>query len=224
MLLVDGIMNVIHQNPTYVAPPVTQVYVPPTRHQTYRPVQPEFGSFSHVDELASRLETLATEFCLDLHYNYSHNPGVPGNVPRGVIRFCKWQNTSMRPEHQHDRAAIQQQLGGLDQTFHHVRDDVRGWSRHHHRQVGQLGILAKMDGIESSLHHLMNERWCTSNTSSASAGTIGVGTAFARCSTDAYSGKWRNPISSSHNDSSSGNHSVTAPSSTTQAFPKSGPT
>lgn len=148
--------DVIHQNPTYVAPPVTQVYVPPTRHQTYRPVQPEFGSFSHVDELASRLETLATEFCLDLHYNYSHNPGYRETYREAyqILQVAKYIHAA---EHQHDRAAIQQQLGGLDQTFHHVRDDVRGWSRHHHRQVGQLGILAKMDGIESSLHHLMND-------------------------------------------------------------------
>lgn len=45
----------------------------------------------------------------------------------------------------------------MDALFHHVQDDVRDWSRRHRRQIGQLGILSKMDMIESALHHLMND-------------------------------------------------------------------
>ena len=61
------------------------------------------------------------------------------------------------PEHQQDRLAIAARLNGIDELFHHTQDDVRDWSRHHHQQVGQLGILSKMDLIESTLHHLMHD-------------------------------------------------------------------
>ena len=45
----------------------------------------------------------------------------------------------------------------MDALFHHLQDDVRTWSRIHHHQVGQLGILSKMELIEAALHHLMND-------------------------------------------------------------------
>lgn len=79
------------------------------------------------------------------------NRGRHGSLIRQEAKYIN------AAEHQHDRAAIQKKLGGLDQLFHHVQDDVRGWSRHHHRQICQLGILSKMDMIESTLHHLMND-------------------------------------------------------------------
>ncbi|MCA9133523.1 MAG: hypothetical protein KDA45_10230 [Planctomycetales bacterium] len=38
-----------------------------------------------------------------------------------------------------------------------MQDDVRGWSRIHRHQIGHLGIVSKMERIESTLHHLMND-------------------------------------------------------------------
>ena len=61
------------------------------------------------------------------------------------------------PEHQQDRLAIAARLNGIDELFHHTQDDVRDWSRHHHQQIGQLGILSKTELIESTLHHLMHD-------------------------------------------------------------------
>jgi len=121
-----------------------------------RPTQVQFGSFSHVDDLASRLEELTNEFLLDLHYNYSHNHGFKETYAEGyhLLEVAKYIHDA---EHANDRAAIRSQLGGMDALFHHLQDAVRGWSRHHHRQVGQLGMLSKMDMIESILHHLMND-------------------------------------------------------------------
>ncbi len=121
-----------------------------------RAVAVKFGSFSHVDDLASRLEELTNEFCLDLHYNYSHNHGFRETYAEGyqLMLVAKFIHDA---EHANDRNAIRSKLNGMDELFHHVQDDVRGWSRHHRRQIGQLGILSKMDMIESTLHHLMND-------------------------------------------------------------------
>jgi hypothetical protein len=122
----------------------------------YRPQEVAFGGFSHVDDLAVRMEELTNELCLDLYYNYSHNFEFRETYSEAyqVLEVARYIHDA---EHRHDRKAIQEQLGGLDDLFHHVQDDVRGWSRHHHRQIGNLGILSKMDLLESTLHHLMND-------------------------------------------------------------------
>lgn len=165
--------DVVHQNSTYIVPHSGNhhdtyhvhngqyYYTPQTAsignsHVVQRPVPVQFGSFSHVDDLASRLETLCNEFLLDLHYNYPHNPGFRETYTEGyqLLQVAKYIHDA---EHAQDRAAIRSKLNGMDSLFHHLQDDVRGWSRHHHRQVGQLGILSKMDMIESALHHLMND-------------------------------------------------------------------
>ena len=125
-------------------------------HAVSKPVVVEFGSFSHVDDLATRLETLSNEFLLDLHFNYSHNRGFRETYAEAyqMLEVAKYIHAA---EHQQDRQAIRSKLNGMDNIFHHIQRDVRGWSRHHHRQVGRLGILTKMDMIESVLHHLMND-------------------------------------------------------------------
>ncbi len=165
--------DVVHQNSTYIVPHSGShnstyhahngqyYYTPQTaaigRHYTVqKPVAVAFGSFSHVDDLASRLETLTNEFLLDLHYNYPHNPGFRETYGEAyqLLEVAKYIHAA---EHANDRAAIQSKLNGMDALFHHLQDDVRDWSRHHHHQVGQLGILSKMDMIESALHHLMND-------------------------------------------------------------------
>jgi hypothetical protein len=167
--------DVIHQNSTYIVPHNAQANHHGTYHahnNTYyytpqtaaigvspvvqQPVPVQFGSFSHVDDLASRLEALCNEFLLDLHYNYQHNHGFRETYTEGyqLLQVAKYIHEA---EHAQDRAAIQGKLNGMDALFHHLQDDVRGWSRIHHHQVGQLGILSKMDMIESTLHHLMND-------------------------------------------------------------------
>lgn len=165
--------DVVHQNSTYIVPHHGNhhdtyhvhngqyFYTPQTasisgRHVVSKPVAVQYGSFSHVDDLASRLEELTNEFLLDLHYNYSHNHGFRETYAEGyqLMQVAKFIHDA---EHAHDRAAIRSKLGGMDALFHHLQEDVRGWSRHHHRQIGQLGILSKMDMIESALHHLMND-------------------------------------------------------------------
>jgi hypothetical protein len=126
------------------------------RMSHYRPEEVVFGAFTHVDDLAIRLETRANELCLDLYYNYSHNFEFRATYSEAyqVLEVARYIHDS---EHRHDRDAVQDQLRGLDDLFHHVHDDVRSWTRHHRRQIGESGILSKMDLLGSTLHHLMND-------------------------------------------------------------------
>lgn len=163
--------DVIHKDASYVVPHVgihmdsyyvqngQYFYTPQTASRTQvvnRPIAVPYGSFSHVDDLASRLEELTNEFLLDLHYNYQHNPGFAQTYAEGyeLLQVAKYIHAA---EHAQDRNAIRSRLGGMDALFHHLEGDVRGWSRRHHRQIGQLGILSKMEMIESTLHHLMHD-------------------------------------------------------------------
>jgi hypothetical protein len=126
------------------------------RTSFYRPQEITFGGFSHVDDLAVRFEELANELCLDLYYNYSHNFEFRETYSEAyqVLEVARFIHDS---EHRQDRVAIQEQLAGLDDLFHHVQSNVRGWTRHRRRQIGDLGILSKMNLLESTLHHLMND-------------------------------------------------------------------
>ena len=118
--------------------------------------QVRYGSFSHVDDLALRLEWLTKELCLDMHYNYRHNRGFRETY-REVYELYELAKYIHEEEHHGHRSEIRRQLGGMDALFHHVQHDVRGWHRHHRRQVGTLGIIDKMDRIEATIHHLMND-------------------------------------------------------------------
>ncbi len=166
--------DVIHHDAQHIVPHMDNVnhgtYYRHNGHSYYHPQTatlgtlqapptPEeitFGGYGHVDDLAMRLETLMNELCLDLYYNYSHNPEflVTYSEAYSLLETARFIHAA---EHAHDRDAISRKLGGADALFHHVEDDVLGWSRVHHRQIGTLGIISKMDMAESVLHHLMQD-------------------------------------------------------------------
>lgn len=163
--------NVVHRNSTYILPRTSchGTYFVRNGHYYHaprlaslsgqvalEPTEIRFGAFSHIDDLASRLEELTNEFCLDLYYNYQHNHEFHVTYAEAyeLLQVARYIHAA---EHQHDRDAIRSRLNGMDALFHHLQDDVHGWHRHHHRQIGTLGIVAKMDMIESTLHHLMHD-------------------------------------------------------------------
>lgn len=123
------------------------------------PIQPapiEFGGFSHVDDLSGRLESLSNEFCLDLHYNCQRNPGI-AETYREAYQILQAAKSAHANEHQGDQAALARTLADLDPLFHHVEEDVTGWSRYHHSQIGNLGIIDKMNQMEDLIHHLLHD-------------------------------------------------------------------
>jgi hypothetical protein len=128
----------------------------PTQYVVSKPVAVKFGSFSHIDDLSSRLERLANELCLDMYYNYSHNPAFAETYREAyqILQTAKYVHVK---EHQDDRAEVARRLSELDPLFHHVQGEVGGWSRHHHRQIAQGSATAKIAVMEAILHHLMND-------------------------------------------------------------------
>ena len=115
-----------------------------------------FGGFSHVDELAYQLEIVLNEICLDLHYNYAHNVDFQVTYAEAweLLQMARFMHTA---EHNHDRAAMKSRLSGADLLFHHVQDDLRGWTRQERRQIGYLGVQTKIELAERLLHHLMQD-------------------------------------------------------------------
>ena len=120
------------------------------------PVVEGFGDCAHVVELAAALEDSANDLCLDLHLNYAHNRGFNETYAEAYAVYEAARDIHSA-EHAGDREYMRSRLAGLDSLFHHIGDDVRGWTRVHNHQVGHLGIVAKMDRMEEDLHHLMDD-------------------------------------------------------------------
>jgi hypothetical protein len=121
----------------------------------------EFGGYGHIDDLASQLEQEANLLCLEMHYNYQHNPGYRQTY-REAYEILTTARYIHGLEHAGNRDKIRESIVGLDALFHHVEDDVRHWTRHNHRYLGSGGLPAKLAAVEETLHHLMNDVGATS--------------------------------------------------------------
>lgn len=121
----------------------------------HRPA-PAFGAFSRVNELACELEQLTSEFCLDLYYNYSHNPGFRETYTEAyhIFEVAQYLGTLGHPC---DREAVRAQVCGLDAQLHQIECSVVGWTRAPRQQVGCIGIANKLDRIDETLHCLMED-------------------------------------------------------------------
>ena len=152
---------VIRHTPAHIlSAHLTHTSYTPASYQTASlapmPTNITFGAYSHVDQLASRLEVLMNQLCLDIYYNYSHNPGFTETYAEAysLYQTARYIHAS---EHNYDRDAIRQQISGADALFHHIQEDVQSWSRAPYRQIGTLGILTKMEMTEDTIHHLMED-------------------------------------------------------------------
>ncbi|MGC1275447.1 MAG: hypothetical protein WBC44_17200 [Planctomycetaceae bacterium] len=115
-----------------------------------------YGGYSHVDDLAVQLEEQANLMCLEMHYNYQHNPGYRETYREAyeILTTAKYIHGL---EHAGNRDRIRQAVLELDPLFHHVQEDVRHWTRHDHRPLGGGSLKIKMVAVEETLHHLMND-------------------------------------------------------------------
>lgn len=146
-----------HQNHgTFYSYQDARYYTPPavSGHDVYRPVVVEYGGFSHVEQLSSRLESAANLLCLDLYHNYRHNPGFR-EVYREAYQILTKAKYIHGSEHGGDKEAIRQTLSAIDNQFHHVVTDLQGWTRDVHRHVGHGDIGEKIAETEALIHHLM---------------------------------------------------------------------
>lgn len=151
---------VVPSRPSYVSPPRTSYYSGEGHSHNHAgnhaPARITYGGFSHIDDLAATLESQANDLCLELHYNYQHNPGFRETYREAyeILTTAKYIHGL---EHAGNRDKIRQAVGELDGLFHHVQSDVAGWTGHHHRPVGHGGLTAKLEDVEETLHHLMDD-------------------------------------------------------------------
>jgi hypothetical protein len=133
---------------TYVADPGAVVAA--------RPVEAEARGIAQVDDLSGYLVELANEVCLDLHYNYRHNQGFEETY-RDAYEILNSSKFVQANENQGDRAEVIRRLDAMVGLLHKVREQVRGWSRQHSRQIGQAGALTKLDAIEATVNRLVSD-------------------------------------------------------------------
>lgn len=138
---------------------------------TRRVVTYDFGGFSHVDRLAQQLESEANLVCLELHYNYQHNPGFQETYREAyeVLTTAKFIHGL---EHSGNRDRMKESARELDALFHHVQDDVASWTAHHHRHVSPGGLTSKLENLEETLHHLMDDVGVRSGTVASAAPAV----------------------------------------------------
>ncbi len=127
--------------------------LPPVQQVVQQPVQLEFGGYARFEDLSGRLEIEVNRLCLDMFYNYRHNPGFDESYREAfaLLEACKYVHAK---EHQGDRSAIRDQVVQMDQLMHHVQEDIVQWSRQHIRQVASGGVIEKSGAVEAILHHL----------------------------------------------------------------------
>jgi hypothetical protein len=150
------------QDNSYYYTPTPVVRVAPTTIQTaelypvqvvQKPVQLQFGGYARFEDLSGRLEVEINRLCLDMHYNYQHNPGF-AEAYRDAYALLESAKFVHAKEHQGDRDAIRHHVTQMDQLMHHVLEGIRPWSRHHSRQVASGGVIEKSSAVEAILHHL----------------------------------------------------------------------
>jgi hypothetical protein len=141
-----------YDNGYYYTPPVQRQLGQPPVAPT--PVTVEFGAFKHLGELSDRIEALTNDLCLELHYNYHHNPGFK-EVYREAYQLYQGAKFIHDREHHGDREAIRGSVTKMDNLMDDLQDEVRGYKRQEVRPVGQLGLEAKTEELQALIHHLM---------------------------------------------------------------------
>lgn len=136
-----------------VGPPVQGIAVQPPPVTALKPVELTFDGFSRYQDLAGRLDAAVNLLCLDMHYNYRHNPRfaqIYGEA-YGVLQAAKFIHGK---EHQGDQDTIRRRMTEVDRLFHHVQGEVAGWTREPVKPIGPETLQAKAAGVEAILHHL----------------------------------------------------------------------
>lgn len=137
----------------YYRPRTYVSYSAPATYAVSSPVRIEFGGFKQSQDLVGRLGLLANELCLDLHYNYSHNPGY-AETYREAYRILNISKSLQTYERGGNQVEIVRQIQELDPLFHSIQDRLISWNRVHQRQIGQAGLQTKLQIMETLLHHL----------------------------------------------------------------------
>lgn len=124
--------------------------------QTVSPGVVRYGGFSHIDDLAVEMEQRARDVLWEMHFHYRQNRDFDTTYAEAYNMLLQ-AKALHQAEHRGDRAAISRVVTELDELFHHVEDDIRTWRPSHHHRAGQNGLSGKMEAMELTLHHLMED-------------------------------------------------------------------
>ncbi|MCA8997020.1 MAG: hypothetical protein KDA80_08540 [Planctomycetaceae bacterium] len=124
-----------------------------------------FGGRHHLDDLAYEMKLQANDVAWEMYRRYQHNPGFSATYAEmhELLRDANHIHDLVHASahhHFHDVDHIAADLHEIDQLFHHIEDDIVGWrpsfhSHHHHAAHGDL--FTKMERLEDTLHHLMED-------------------------------------------------------------------
>lgn len=130
------------------------VVVQSPQPQNPEPIRIEFGGFVHIGELAQALPVVANDLCLDMHYNYRGASNFYAAY-RDAYAMLTAAKAVEQAEKANDREGVKRQLTIADQLMHQVQRQTQGWVRRHQRQIGEMGIMTKLDISSDMLHHMM---------------------------------------------------------------------
>ncbi len=122
--------------------------------QAPEPTPVVFGGFAHVDELTGMLPVVANDLCLDMHYNYQGNGGFD-SAYRNAYAVLQSANSLQASHQAGNKEAIQAEVRNIDVMLHRIEEQTFNWTRHEQRQVGELGLLTKLEVTADITHHLM---------------------------------------------------------------------
>lgn len=129
-------------------------FQPPRSPQGSRPQKIKRGGGEFVDDLAQRLTYEAKMLCLDMKDNYSRNDGFDETYRAA---YHTWQLASQiaKGDGSLDHTPLATMARELDPQFQPAKRGVAGWTRHHKRQRGTGNVQAKVERIETLIHHLL---------------------------------------------------------------------
>lgn len=127
-----------------------------TVQQQVQPVEVPFGQFAYTDQLSEVLTTVLNDLCLDMHYNYSHNANYSAVYREAfaALTEAKGMNAAQQTD---NRETIKQRLKLTDSILHKLEPQVQGWTRNHQKQVGEAGMLTKLEIAGDVTHHMMHD-------------------------------------------------------------------
>lgn len=120
------------------------------------PVPVEFGGWEYMDELAPVMPQVLNELCLDMYYNYRSARNFDPAY-RDAYAMLEASKELRAAQKSGDQSQVKEHLKKIDRMLHQVEDQTQGWTRTHTRQIGELGLITKLQVAGDMTHHMMHD-------------------------------------------------------------------
>jgi hypothetical protein len=118
------------------------------------PAEVVFGGYVYIDELSAVLPEVVNDLCLGMHYNYQHNSNYAAAY-RNAYALLQVSRQIRAAFEADDRPAVANLLREAKSLLDLVQDQTQGWTRQHTQQVGELGLLTKLEVTADMIHYMM---------------------------------------------------------------------